>query len=85
MSSARDNWETPQWLFDRLNLEFGFKLDPCCEKKTAKCKKYYTKEDDGLSKPWDVPTYVNPPYGRGINQWVEKARLYTSASPAIAC
>lgn len=28
--------------------------------------------DDGLSKRWMNPTYVNPPYGKGIYKWVEK-------------
>lgn len=25
-SSRADDWETPQWLFDQLNAEFGFTL-----------------------------------------------------------
>jgi hypothetical protein len=27
-SSANDVWSTPQWLFDALDKEFGFTLDP---------------------------------------------------------
>ena len=35
--------------------------------------------DPGLTQPWPNPdgspatTYVNPPYGRGIRKWLEKA------------
>lgn len=72
-SSLSDEWETPQDLFDELNEEFNFTLDPCATHENHKCKKYYTKEDDGLSKDWSREVvFVNPPYGRVINKWVEK-------------
>lgn len=28
MTSNKDDWETPQALFDELNYEFNFNLDP---------------------------------------------------------
>ena len=74
MSSNSNEWSTPQWLFDELNKEFGFTLDPCATMQNAKCKKFYTKEDDGLSKSWDNEmVFCNPPYGREIPKWVKKA------------
>jgi len=24
-----DHWETPKWLYEKLNDEFGFDFDPC--------------------------------------------------------
>lgn len=51
-SSGKDNWETPQDLFKSLNDEFHFTLDPCCTKETAKCRKFYTQEEDGLKQNW---------------------------------
>lgn len=73
-SSIDMTWETPMDVFDKLNSEFGFTLDPCCSKKTAKCSKFYTEEDDGLSKDWSSDkVFVNPPYGREIKKWVEKS------------
>ena len=72
-SSKSDEWETPQDLFDKLNKEFNFTLDPCATKDNHKCFKYYTIEDDGLSKDWSGETvFVNPPYGRSIGKWVKK-------------
>lgn len=66
-------WSTPQWLFDELNKEFNFDVDVCATKENAKCDKYYTKEDDGLSKEWYMSVWCNPPYGREIGKWVKKA------------
>lgn len=51
-SSACDEWETPPDLFEALNEEFHFTLDACALPETAKCPRYFTPEDDGLSRPW---------------------------------
>lgn len=72
-SSKTDLWETPQEFFDRLNDEFGFDLDVCALPENAKCGKYYTPEQDGLLQPWEGVVWCNPPYGREIGQWVERA------------
>ena len=72
-SSKTDLWETPQDLFDRLDVEFGFDLDACALPQNAKCERYYTPDMDGLSQPWDGVVWCNPPYGRNIGKWVQKA------------
>lgn len=51
-SSAKEDWATPQDFFDKLNEEFHFDLDPCADAENAKCKEYYTKEENGLLKDW---------------------------------
>lgn len=74
MSSARGDWETPQWLFDLLDEEFHFTLDVCATAENAKCEQFITPEMDGLIAPWDDgPRWMNPPYGRGIGAWVRRA------------
>lgn len=78
-STSKDNWETPQALFDELNKEFGFTLDPCADDSNHKCNKYYTVEQDGLEEDWSGETvFCNPPYSRktkinpGQMAWVKK-------------
>jgi len=74
MLSSKDmSWGTPQTFFDELNKEFHFTLDPCATKETAKCKKFYTKKEDGLTQNWEGETvFCNPPYGKEIKKWVKK-------------
>ena len=44
-------WETPQYLFDRLNDEFKFELDVCANNDTAKCEYgFYSDNEDDHSK-----------------------------------
>jgi site-specific DNA-methyltransferase (adenine-specific) len=76
MTSNTPEWSTPQDLFNELNEEFHFTLDPCATKENAKCPKFYTQEDDGLSKDWSGEVvFMNPPYGREIGKWVEKISI----------
>ena len=44
--------ETPKYLFKRLSSVFNFTLDACALPENAKCKAFYTPDDDGLSNPW---------------------------------
>lgn len=72
-SSRTDQWATPQSFFDTLNEEFAFTLDPCADVFNHKCKRYFTKEEDGLVQDWSGEVvFCNPPYGREIGKWVEK-------------
>lgn len=72
-SSANEVWATPQDFFDKLNDEFNFTLDPCALPDNAKCKNFFTPEDDGLSQNWGGQiVFCNPPYGRKIGDWVKK-------------
>ena len=73
-SSRTDEWETPQDFYDKLNDEFHFNLDPCANDQNHKCEKYFTKEQDGLKQNWGgYRVFCNPPYGRNIGEWCEKA------------
>lgn len=73
-SGIKDDWATPQDLFDKLDNEFDFTLDPCASEENAKCVNFYTAEQDGLTKDWKGErVFCNPPYNRyQIKKWVEK-------------
>lgn len=75
-SSKSDDWETPQAFFDQIQDEFRLNWDVCADESNAKLGKfkYFSKEDDGLSKDWSgLRCWMNPPYGREIGKWVKKA------------
>jgi len=83
--SESPEWPTPQWLFDLLDDEFGFELDVCATKDNAKCKKYYTKKQDGLNKKWNGCCWMNPPYGREIADWMAKAKKSAEKGAKVVC
>ena len=84
-SSNRDDWETPLELFNQLDAIYHFDLDVCALPHNAKCDKYYTPDDDGLSKPWEGTCWMSPPYGRQIGRWMEKAYKSSLVGATVVC
>lgn len=74
MTSDRCEWETPRDLFDRLDAFWHFDLDAASSDGNALCVDHYTRETDGLAHSWaGRRVWCNPPYGRDVARWVEKA------------
>jgi len=72
-SSNKQDWGTPQKFFNCLDSEFHFTLDPCASEWNAKCKRYYTYDQNGLIQSWDNEViFCNPPYNE-VGKWIEKA------------
>jgi len=71
--SESSEYETPNEIFIPLQKEFNLKLDVCATKENAKCNLFFTKEDDALDKDWDKNFWMNPPFGRSLKKWVQKA------------
>lgn len=84
-SSKTDLWATPVDFFNKYNEKFNFELDVCATHENAKCTKYFTIEDDGLSKEWSGICWMNPPYGREIIKWMEKAYKSSLNGATIVC
>ncbi len=76
-SSETDTWATPQDFFNKLHAVFRFETDVCALPENAKCEHYYTPDENGLDQTWQGICWMNPPYGRGITEWIAKA--YRSA------
>ncbi len=66
-----ETWLTPPEILQALGT---FTLDPCCPVgmpwKTA--ERMLTPEDDGLTTPWFGRVWLNPPWGRQSDPWIEK-------------
>lgn len=84
-SSKTDVWETPQELFNKYDQEFRFTLDVCALPENAKCAHYYTPQEDGLRHPWTGTCWCNPPYGRQISRWIEKAYKSALGGATVVC
>jgi phage N-6-adenine-methyltransferase len=84
-SSRSDEWSTPQSLFDLLDAEFRFTLDPCATAENAKAAQFFTREQDGLRQRWAGSVFMNPPYGRQIGKWLGKAYRERAHCAVIVC
>lgn len=73
-SSESGEWLTPPEIVDRVDAVLGaIDLDPCSDvAKSIPAAQHFTLEDDGLGREWCGRIYLNPPYGREIDAWIEK-------------
>ena len=81
-SGVRDGSETPQWLFDRLDLEVEeitgnrFQLDAAASDWNHKCADYFVEEADSLRQDWSSykTIWCNPPFSKDVTgRFVAKA------------
>ena len=94
LSSKKMDWPTPRSVVAKAAqiLEIDeFDLDVAADFLNKKARFFYDERDDGLARPWShligvevAHTYVwcNPPYGRSIPAWVEKAASEAEAGRA---
>ena len=73
-SSANQHWSTPKDLYKVLDQEFHFDDDPCPLYGAG-----------GLEREWGSRTYCNPPYGRKITKWLQKAYAESLKGKLIVC
>lgn len=66
-------WETPLWFFEALHDEFNFTCDVCADIHNRKVDKFFSIQQDAFKLQWKGVAYCNPPYGRDIGRWFEKA------------
>lgn len=83
-SSAFMSWRTPRGVFDQLHSEFEFTVDGCCTDENALLPHYWTEREDPLMRSWSGErVFINPPYGRQIVRWMEKAWTEQNAAQVI--
>jgi site-specific DNA-methyltransferase (adenine-specific) len=63
-SKNTDDWATPRYLYNQLDAEFHFDLDPCP----------LEPKEDGLSIEWNGNIFVNPPYSK-VKEFLQKAHI----------
>lgn len=86
MSSATDQWATPQDFFDQQNALYGpFDVDVCADSTNAKCQRFFDKSADGLQQTWSGKCWMNPPYGREIGRWMKKAYESSLNGALVVC
>lgn len=67
-SSLSVEWYTPAAIVEPVRLLLGaIDLDPAscaAANGVVRAARYYTREEDGLRRPWSGRVWLNPPYGR---------------------
>lgn len=84
-SAKSCEWDTPQEVFDALNAEFDFELDPCAKQGHGKCASFDMNEN-GMMKRWAPRrVFMNPPYGPELTMWMRKAYEESQNGAVVVC
>jgi len=75
-TSKSPSYQTPKWLYSKLDAEFKFNDDPCPLSDNG---------IDGLFREWGTRTFCNPPYGKHIGKWMMKAYAEAQLGKLIVC
>lgn len=84
-SSASENWATPRSLLEAVRQEYALELDVCASPENTACPRFFTKAQNGLAQPWREVCWMNPPYGRGIGEWIAKAAQSAAEGATVVC
>ena len=72
---ATNTWLTPPSIIRSLG---EFDLDPACPPdmpwRTARVM--FTEDDNGLMQPWEGRVWLNPPYGKEADNWLDRLALH---------
>ena len=75
LSSNKNDWRTPKKVLDVVRKVGPIKLDPCA----SKDKRHWFAElnwtdynEENYDAPVDGLSFMNPPYGRKIDDWVDR-------------
>ena len=65
---------TPKEIWENLKNEFCFTVDACASEKNHLIKKYWTIQENALTKNWDKEiVYCHPMYDHAIPKFIKKS------------
>ena len=84
LKSDRMDWGTPPPVFAWWHARYRFSIDLAASADNALCDRFFSVADNALEQSWAGETgWCNPPYGRGIGDWVQKAATSHDATTVM--
>ena len=73
----RDEWQTPQWLFDILNKQYKFDLDCCTNGTNTKCSSWTSNFEMWVSAGVKHIAWMNPPFSKSFEMFKHFFKVIT--------
>jgi phage N-6-adenine-methyltransferase len=86
LTSVKQDYGTPPEFYAALDADLCFTIDLAAHERNRKHVRFFSPKDNSLAQSWEGETgFLNPPYGRGVGQWIEKARDAAMHERAVVC
>ncbi len=83
-TSGKDDWETPQYVFDYAFDRWGpFNLDGAAQKCNTKCKEFLSDATNFTAGTGDF-IWLNPPYSKN-KQFIALAEAWAEQGAQVCC
>ena len=83
--NGKDDYRTPDWLFDLLNARFNFEVDAAASSDNHKCNNFFDEEHSGLDRDWGAArVFCNPPFSEK-DKWIKKAYMEVRKGDCPLC
>lgn len=82
-NESRDEWETPKWLFDKLDKQYNFNID-CCATEQNK-KRDYIVEDFLDINYSPLSGWMNPPFSKAYRMFEHFFEVMTRGVAIYRC
>lgn len=86
--AKRDDWGTPPGILKWVGVDHGKWIDVAASKENRVVQRYIDKDRDALRSFWGetgTKVWCNPPYGRELMRWVDKAVIEVAKQGGPDC
>lgn len=81
---GKQDWETPDYLFELLDQRWGFTIDGAAESHNTKCERYIDPETNAFQTELSGErVFCNPPYA-DMMPWVERFISWSKDNVVVA-
>ena len=80
----RDEWETPEWLFRKLDKQYNFTFDCCATKKNSKCP-FFSNDFLNSGRIFYKKAWMNPPFSQSRKMFEHFFRVISSGIAIYRC
>lgn len=81
---GRDDWETPNILFDKLNSQYNFEFDCCATKENSKCSMFSNRFQEIKTKD-DFISWMNPPFSKSKEMFEQFFKIVKKGVAIYRC
>ena len=80
---VRDEWQTPEWLFSKLETQYRFHFDCCANNNNKKCEYFSNNFEE--EEYINLTAWMNPPFSKAYKMFEHFMKVVTKGVAIYRC